>query len=107
MKAGKLSRRASVVALAIAVSILSAPTAMAHGEPTCSDLEFLEIEVHGDHVKRDYVFQEGETNAAGGAKLPGGPGPRFHFPNLVAPGASFCTDANSGVIYTNNPTLAP
>lgn len=95
-----------VLALALTLSALTGAAAMAHGTPTCSEVEFLQIEVHGDHIKRDYVFQEGATNAAGGAKLPGGAGPRFHFVNKVAPGASFCTGANSAVIYDQNPNLS-
>jgi hypothetical protein len=38
----------------------------------------------------------GQTvSANGGAKVPGGPGPGFHFPNGFAPGASFCTGSSS------------
>lgn len=98
------SRVALVLVVALALTTLTAAVALAHGSPTCSDVG-LDIEVHGDHVKRDYVFAEGATNAKGGAQLPGGPGPAFHFENEVAPGASFCTDANSGVIYEKNPNL--
>ena len=94
-----------VIALAMALSVVTASPAVAHGSPTCSDVEFLDIRVHGDHIKRDYVFQEGATNARGGAKLPGGAGPNFHFVNEFPPGASFCTGANSAVIYERNPTL--
>lgn len=69
--------------------------------PTCSDV--LGIETHGQHVVGDYVTGVGHENLAWppagmvgeavkgkGAVLPGGPGPGFHFPNNVAPGASFC-----------------
>lgn len=77
---------------------------MTHGTPTCSEVEFLQIEVHGDQ-SRGTEFQEGATNAPGGAKLPGCAGPAFHFVNEVAPGASFCTDANSSVIYEKNPNV--
>jgi hypothetical protein len=74
--------------------------------PTCSDVEFLGISVHGQHVVRDYVSgsavaewpPKGVGAAIGGtgAALPGGPGPGYHFPNEVAPGASFCnSQANS------------
>lgn len=78
--------------------------------PTCSDVEFLEIDVHGEHVVRDYVAGLGHHELEwpprggvigravaenGGAATPGGPGPGFHFPNDVAPGASFCTDSRS------------
>jgi hypothetical protein len=99
------SRAAFVLVVALALSMFTATSAFAHGSPTCSDVG-LDIEVHGEHVTRDYVFAPGATNAAGGAQLPGGPGPAFHFENGFAPGASFCTDANSGIIYTKNPNLA-
>lgn len=76
-------------------------------KPTCSDT--LGIEVHGQHVVADYVTglhgdldwppsdsNVGETVADnGGAALPGGPGPAFHFENGFAPGASFCNDSKS------------
>lgn len=78
-----------IVALAMAMSVMAASIALAHG-PTCSDFDALDVEVHGQHVTRDYVRAEGATNAKGGAVLPGGPGPGFHFPNGFAPGASFC-----------------
>jgi hypothetical protein len=72
------------------------------------------IEVHGQHVVGDYVMGGGHglgsdlqwpedyrgmvgemVRENGGAALPGGPGPGFHFPNGFAPGASFCTDSAS------------
>lgn len=86
-----------VIALAMLISILTAATAMAH-EPTCSDVEALGIENHGQHVTRDYVMGDAD-NAKGGALVPGGPGPGFHFPNGVAPGASFCTDSQSPGVH--------
>lgn len=93
-----------VVVIAVLVSLLATSTAMADG-PTCSDSP-LNIDVHGEHVTRDYVgMTPGESNAKGGAETPGGPGPGFHFINGFAPGASFCVDANSGVIYDKNPNL--
>ena len=76
--------------------------------PTCSDVVGLSVEVHGQHVVRDYVLGPGSTldwpptgisdkvRAERGAALPGGPGPSFHFEHGVAPGASFCTDSRSG-----------
>lgn len=81
-----------------------------HASPTCSDVEFLGIDVHGQHVVRDYVAggdaasdwppsgQElgSAVRENGGAAVPGGPGPGFHFPLDIAPGASFCTDSRSG-----------
>jgi hypothetical protein len=79
--------------------------------PTCSDVLVIDVDVHGEHVVGDYVTGLGHDNlewpprgkligeavrANGGAVLPGGPGPGFHFPNNVPPGASFCVDASSG-----------
>ena len=79
------------LALAIAVSVsavgLAAAPAGAAGSPTCSDVAFLGVSNHGEHVTRDYV---GSPGGGEGAAVPGGPGPGFHFPNGVAPGASFC-----------------
>jgi hypothetical protein len=92
--------RGAATALAAGALLMSATLAAAAG-PTCSDFEALAIEVHGQHVIRDYVSggalgQEwpprgvGSLIAGSGAALPGGPGPGFHFPNGFAPGASFC-----------------
>ena len=84
------------VVLATALSVLTAATALADG-PTCSDVPELDVEVHGQHVTRDYVKGEAHdargTDENRGALLPGGPGAGGHFtvPGL-APGASFCTD---------------
>jgi hypothetical protein len=86
------------------LAALAGPVA-AHG-PTCADLGPLGIEVHGQHIVRDYVTggaltswpPKGAVGAAisgSGAVVPGGPGPGYHFPNGFAPGASFCTDSNS------------
>ena len=72
--------------MAGALASMALPAA-AHG--TCSDVGFLGIEVHGQHVVRDYVIGGGESDwppsgsvgsAIGGrgAWLPGGPGPGFH-----------------------------
>jgi hypothetical protein len=76
--------------------------------PTCSDE--LDIAVHGQHVIGDYVTgvthealswppdgsEVGSTvSSNGGVAVPGGPGPGFHFIYGYAPGASFCTNANS------------
>lgn len=59
--------------------------------------------MHGHHVVADYVMGTGHhhtdwppaglvgaTVGGRGAAIPGGPGPGFHFPAGVAPGASFC-----------------
>ncbi|HEU0236468.1 MAG TPA: hypothetical protein VFR14_08520 [Candidatus Limnocylindrales bacterium] len=99
----KLLRAGSAALLLLA--LVGVGSASAH-EPTCSDVGFLGIEVHGQHVVRDYVMGGGLESwppkggvvgaaTAGGAALPGGPGPAFHFANGVAPGASFCTNSNS------------
>lgn len=91
---------------AAALPLLLVPTS-ASAAPTCSDT--LGISNHGQHVVGDYVTgighdpmgwppagQVGATVAAnGGAAVPGGPGPGFHFVHGFAPGASFCTGSNS------------
>lgn len=105
-------RATLIAAMVMAMGLTTIGTASAHDTATCGGLFG---EVHGYHIVADYVTGEGsellggpgiewpptEYNAAGGAALPGGPGPGFHFGLGVAPGASFCTDSNSGVIYTN------
>lgn len=95
---------------AAALAMLSISTdGNAQANPTCSDE--LGISVHGQHVIGDYVTGSGTgsedgfppdgtfigqiVSDNGGAAIPGGPGPGFHFPNGVAPGASFCTDSQS------------
>lgn len=101
-------KTARLVALAtLAVLALAAGPASAHGDATCSGVFGTELVVHGQHVVGDYVTgagglsgglewpPAGQVGAAvkenGGAAMPGGPGPGFHFgiPGL-APGASFC-----------------
>lgn len=91
---------------AAALPLLLMP-ASASAAPTCSDT--LGISNHGQHIVGDYVTgtghdqmgwppagQVGSTVAAnGGAAVPGGPGPGFHFANGFAPGASFCNGSNS------------
>lgn len=85
-----------------------ARSAMAHEDPTCFDALGSGIVVHGQHVVGDYVTglgaifgdgqewppagQVGQTiGRNGGAVMPGGPGPGFHFTiEGLAPGASFC-----------------
>lgn len=99
----------SLIGLMLALSIPAVAK-----NATCSDVEFLNVEVHGQHIVRDYVVgagtldwpPAGQVDASGGAFLPGGPGPGFHFPGGHPPGASFClSQANSGVIFEKNPTL--
>lgn len=81
---------------------------LAAGTPTCSDALGSGIVVHGQHVVGDYVTglggvfghglswppagQVGDAvQERGGASIPGGPGPGFHFTiDALAPGASFC-----------------
>ena len=97
---------AALVASALTLSFASIASA---GEPTCSEL--FGGRPHGYHIVVDYVtgirseFLGGsgmdwppkDVNAAGGAALPGGPGPAFHGMHGVPPGASFCNDlAKSG-----------
>jgi hypothetical protein len=92
-------RAGLVLGAAVAVAALSGNAASA--APTCSGT--LDIAVHGQHIVGDYVSgighvemgwpphgQVGAATGGEGAALPGGPGPGFHFPNGVAPGASFC-----------------
>jgi hypothetical protein len=92
---------------ALAAAMLAGP-ASAHDDPTCFDALGSGIVVHGQHIVGDYVtglggiFGDGlqwppagqvgaAVSANGGAAMPGGPGPGFHFgiPGLP-PGASFC-----------------
>ncbi len=102
------------MALGGALLLATVPSVAASGDPTCSDL--FEGYPHGYHVIADYVTGlgsellghdgidwppaggfVGEAVAGSGAALPGGPGPGFHFPNDVPPGASFCNpQAQSG-----------
>jgi hypothetical protein len=101
-----MKRFLSAVLLGSALTISVTGIAAAHDESTCDNLFGFP---HGYHVVADYVTGIGseflggpgidwpptDVNAAGGAAMPGGPGPAFHFVNGVAPGASFCTDSNS------------
>ena len=107
--AGNALRLAAVTAFALvgastAADALPPPQA----SPTCSDT--MGITVHGQHIVGDYVMGTGSGDLSwppdgadvgqvvsdnGGAAIPGGPGPGFHFPNGIAPGASFCNDSNS------------
>lgn len=107
-----MTMRSQRMVVALTVGVLAAAfaggTASAHGDATCSGLGG--IEVHGQHIIGDYVTgvggiggglvwpPAGQVGAAirangGGAAVPGGPGPGFHFtiPGL-APGASFCNE---------------
>ena len=101
-----MKRIITTLALAATMVLASASVALAH-DPTCAEL--LGIDNHSEHVISDYVVGEdgvgpaGGADAPGGVEIEGGPGPGFHFGegDGIAPGASFCTDANSGVIYNN------
>lgn len=96
-----------VAAALMAAAALGATRGAASAHPTCTDL--LGTEVHGQHIVGDYVTGVGGISGVltwppagqvgeavqlngGGAAVPGGPGPGFHFPNGVAPGASFCNE---------------
>jgi hypothetical protein len=96
-------------AIAIIV-VVTAATGTAGAHPTCGGLGG--IEVHGQHIVGDYVIGDNsgiggdltwppagqvgqEVGNNGGAAVPGGPGPGFHFPNGFAPGASFCNEQSS------------
>lgn len=102
--------RANAIALLILTSAAAGPVAaqVTDTSPTCADE--LGIAVHGQHVIGDYVTgvsheelgwppdgaDVGSTvSANGGVTVQGGPGPGFHFLYGIAPGASFCTGANS------------
>jgi hypothetical protein len=96
------ARPALAVSGVLAVAALTA--APAGATPTCA-VE-LGVAVHGQHVVGDYVTGLGRdtltwppagavggaVSGNGGVTVAGGPGPGFHFPNGVAPGASFCND---------------
>jgi hypothetical protein len=106
--------RRALVGVAVAagaVGLLGAPVGAAgsgSGTPTCSDT--LGIAVHGQHIVGDYVTGIGRdtiswppkggvvgdaVSSNGGVTIAGGPGPGFHFPMGMAPGASFCNGSNS------------
>ena len=118
----KKTHLATVAALAAAA--FTAGPALAHGEATCHDALGSGIVVHGQHIVGDYVtglggiFGDGlewppaeqvgaAVSANGGAAMPGGPGPGFHFgiPGL-APGASFCNEQAHPNGFTTPPAPA-
>jgi hypothetical protein len=97
----------SLIAALSLVGWLSIGTSgVASAGPTCSDSELIDVQVHGEHIVGDYVTgvghgtldwppagQVGETVGGGGAAIPGGPGPGFHFTiEGLPPGASFCNE---------------
>lgn len=102
----RISHVVAVTGGAAAMVVLSATTSAA--APTCSDSTLVDVEVHGQHVVGDYVTgighgvltwppagQVGSAVGGRGAALHGGPGPGFHFPRGIAPGASFCIPQSS------------
>jgi hypothetical protein len=83
--------RVLLVVAVVAVPLVVGGVATTSAAPTCSDVGFLDVDVHGQHVIRDYVIGEDETGPGGeGVAIRGGPGPGFHFEFGIAPGASFC-----------------
>ena len=101
-----MMRRFMLVAATVATLLGDAAAPTAAHEATCSGS--IGYEVHGQHVLGLYVVGGslnydswpptggvGQYVAGKGAALPGGPGPGFHFPSNIAPGASFCTDSKS------------
>jgi hypothetical protein len=103
---GRLAGAAATVVLVLA---LASPASAA---PTCEG--YKGVANHGEHVINDYVLGSvaggpeleawppagglGDTvGGSGGAAVPGGPGPGFHFVMGAPPGASFCVpQAHSG-----------
>lgn len=102
--------RVLIALSAVAAAVLVAASPGAAG-PTCSDVAALGIDVHGQHIIRDYVIGEngtlsawppsggvvGRAVAGSGAAVHGGPSPDAHDP--FAPGASFCTDSKSPGVH--------
>lgn len=91
-------------AVVAAVLVAAGPGTAGAGEPTCSGTYPIDlgIDVHGQHIIRDYVMGPGSTLtwppsggvvgqavAGNGADVAGGPG-AGHMDGGVAPGASFC-----------------
>ena len=118
------AKRSRLVVLAAVAELGTAGPASGHGDATCHDALGSGIEVHGQHIVGDYVTglggifgdglqwppagQVGEAvKANGGAAMPGGPGPGFHFgiPGL-APGASFCNEQAHPNGFTTPPAQA-
>lgn len=107
---GSLVRASVVATAAAALTLVGGPASAV--EPTCAG--YKGVANHGEHVITDYVLGAvsggGELSAwpptgglggtvgeQGGAVVPGGPGPGFHFDVGAPPGASFCvSQASSG-----------
>jgi len=94
----------AAAALAATTLALTSSPASAH-DPACAG--YKGVANHGEHVITDYVLgavvggEELESwpptgglgdvvGTEGGAALPGGPGPAYHFLVGAPPGASFC-----------------
>lgn len=110
-------RAAATVVVSVGATLvtLAGPAGASSDGPTCADM--MNITVHGQHVVGDYVTgignqtlgwppdgQVGEATRDGGAALPGGPGPRFHWAdgNTIPPGASFCVDSAQSINGAQN-----
>lgn len=110
----RVPRTLASLTLAACAMLTASPAATRayEAEPTCSN-SIPGLEVHGQHVVGDYVTGLGHdmswppsgqqigqaVSGNGGAAVPGGPGPGFHFEFNVAPGASFCTGSNSPGVH--------
>jgi len=111
MATGSRRLRAIVATGSTALMFLaSVGVTTAHGDARCNDALGSGIVVHGQHIVGDYVTglggifgdglgwpPAGQVGAAvkenGGALIPGGPGPGFHFTiEGLPPGASFCNE---------------
>lgn len=120
----KTAHVATLAALGACVAAFATGPALAHGEATCNDALGSGIVVHGQHIVGDYVtglggiFGDGlqwppagqvgvAVSANGGAAMPGGPGPGFHFTIAgLAPGASFCNPQAHPNGFTTPPAPA-
>jgi hypothetical protein len=101
--------RAGVAAFILVTVIGAGAGTASAASPTCAGT--LGITNHGQHIVGDYVTGTGHAGwppsggvvgdavRGGGAAVPGGPGPGFHFPNGFAPGASFCTASSAPGIH--------
>ncbi|HEX6246609.1 MAG TPA: hypothetical protein VFZ64_01945 [Nocardioidaceae bacterium] len=104
MRHNSLRATFAAAAFAVAIVTLTGSSASAH-EPACAG--YKGVANHGEHVITDYVLgavvggEELESwppsggigdvvGDQGGAALPGGPGPAYHFEVGAPPGASFC-----------------
>jgi hypothetical protein len=109
---GRARLISTAVGLVLVGSLSGGGTAAFADGPTCEG--YKDVANHGEHVIEDYVLGAVEggpviddwstkggigdiVGTAGGAAVPGGPGPAFHFTHGAPPGASFCNpQANSG-----------